>query len=181
VFQDASPYTRDAGETLAAYVEKISGAKPEIIEGNLRRLPERAIWVGYQPTLKTLFPKLDFDFPHPEEVLIAASENQMVIAGRDRWDPHHLEVEGIDEKIVGKQQEYGTVNAVYTFLQDQVGVRWLWPGELGEDIAERKTIAFEPFEYHYHPQIRGRGGAFHFSILSNKGYGRAHEWTRLVA
>ena len=179
VFQDAPSYTRDAAETLADYVEKISGAKPDIIEGNLQRLPKRAIWVGYQPALKTLFPKLDFDFQHPEEVLIAASENQMVIAGRDRWDPDHLEVEGIDEKIVGKQQEYGTVNAVYTFLQDHLGVRWLWPGQLGEDIPERGTIAFEPFEYRYHPQIRARGGAFNFSVLSNKGYGRAHDWTRL--
>ena len=27
--------------------------------------------------------------------------NFKVIAGRDRWDPKHLVVEGIDEKIVG--------------------------------------------------------------------------------
>jgi hypothetical protein len=101
-----------------------------------------------------------------------------VIAGRDRWDPEHLTVEGIDEKIVGRQQEYGTVNAVCTFLQDHLAVRWLWPGELGEDVPRRKRIVFEPFEYRYHPQIRARGGAFTFSALSNRGYGRAHQWTR---
>ena len=101
-----------------------------------------------------------------------------MIAGRDRWDPQHLVVEGIDEKITGNQQEYGTVNAVYTFLQDQLGVRWLWPGPLGEDVQRRDRIAFAPFIKRYHPQIRARGGAFNFSQLSNKGYGRSHQWAR---
>jgi hypothetical protein len=75
----------------------------------------------------------------------------LVLAGRDRWDPAHLEVEGINERIVGRQQEYGTVNAVYTFLQDHLGVRWLWPGELGEDIVRQDTIALAPLQVPYHP------------------------------
>lgn len=179
VFDGAPPYTGQAAEELAAYTEKISGARPKVIEGEPNPVPERGIWVGFQPKVAELFPKIDFTFKHPGEILIAANQNHLVIAGRDRWDPEHLDVEGIDERIVGKQQEYGTVNAVYTFLQDRLGVRWLWPGELGEDIICRKTIALTPSEYRYHPQIRARGGAFSFSVLSNKGYGRAHDWTRL--
>ena len=35
----------------------------------------------------------------------------------------------------GMQQEYGTANAVYSFLQEQLGVRWLWPGEEDVDPA----------------------------------------------
>jgi len=178
VFDGVPPYTRRAVDELAEYIEKISGAKPKVIEGQPDSIPERAIWVGFQPKVAELFPDVDFKFKHPEEILIAANANHLVIAGRDRWDPDHLEVEGIDEKIVGKQQEYGTVNAVYTFLQKHLGVRWLWPGELGEDVVEQKTIALEPFEYRYHPQIRGRGGVFAFSRLSNRGYGKAHRWTR---
>jgi hypothetical protein len=179
VFENAPPYIRQAADELAVYLEKISGAKPTVLIGEPDSLPKRGIWVGYQPILRTLFPAADFDFKHPEEILIAARGDHLVLAGRDRWDPDHLEVEGIDEKIVGRQSEYGTVNAVYTFLQDHLGVRWLWPGELGEDVPRRKRIALAPFEYRYHPQIRSRGGVFNFSSLSNKGYGRAHEWTRL--
>jgi hypothetical protein len=126
-----------------------------------------------------LFPKIDFDFKHPEETLIAASENHLVIAGRDRWDPARLDVEGGDGIIRGKQQEYGTANAVYSFLQDDLGVRWFWPGELGEDVPKRDRIAIAPTERRYHPQIRSRGGVFNYSRLGNKGYGRAHEWTKL--
>ena len=178
VFEDAPPYTRQAADELALYIEKISGAKPQIIEGEPDPIPKRAIWVGLQPQVAKLFPEVDFDLKHPEEILIAANDNHLVIAGRDRWDSKHLVVEGIDEKIIGKQMEYGTVNAVYTFLQEQLGVRWLWPGELGEDVPRRATISVAPLEYRYHPQIRARGGLFNFSALSNRGYGRAHDWTR---
>ncbi len=178
LFPDAPPKTREAAVELADYIEKICGARPELIDKSPEQPPDRAIWVGYQPALDSLFPKLDFKFQHPEEILLAATENHLVIAGRDRWDPNHLVVEGIDEKIEGRQQEYGTVNAIYTFLHDQLGVRWLWPGDLGKDVPKRERIAIEPFEFRYHPQIRARGGAFSFSTLSNKGYGRAHTWTR---
>lgn len=178
VFKDAPPYIRLAAEELADYFQKVSGARPDILIGEQNPLPDRAIWVGVQPQVKTLFPQTNFEFQHPEEILIVANEQHLLIAGRDRWNPDFLEVEGIDEKIVGKQLEYGTVNAVYTFLRDQLGIRWLWPGELGLDIPRHKTISVSPMEYRYHPQIRARGSLFNFSALSNKGYGRAHTWTR---
>ncbi|MBI5687339.1 MAG: DUF4838 domain-containing protein [Verrucomicrobia bacterium] len=180
VFKDAPPRTRDAAVTLADYIEKTGGARPQIVDGEPQPVPERAIWVGYQPALKTLFPKLDFDFKQPEEILVAANENHLVIAGRDRWDPRHLTVPSREGRPVPKQQEYGTANAVYTFLHDKLGVRWLWPGELGVDLNRRDTIRFAPFERRYHPPIRARGGVFHFSSqINTRGYGRAHEWARL--
>ena len=163
---------------LADYIEKISGQKPAVIEGEPSPLPDRAIWVGVQPAVKTLFPGTDFDFKQPEEIVIAANEKHVVIAGRDRWDPAMLNIESREGLIEGKQQEYGTVNAVYTFLQDKLGVRWFWPGELGEDVIQRDTIKIAtPFEHRHVPQIRSRGGAFHYSSLGNKGYGVSHEWT----
>jgi len=179
VYKDAPPRTRGAAVTLADYIEKTSGVRPEIIDGEPKPVPERAIWVGFQPALKTLFQNLDFDFKHPEEIVIATSYKHVVIAGRDRWDPQRLDVEGRKGKIASKQQEYGTVNAVYTFLQDKLDVRWLWPGESGEDILPRKTIRLAPFEHRYHPPIRSRAGVFAFCTLGNKGYGRSHDWTRL--
>ncbi|MEQ1851030.1 MAG: hypothetical protein ABMA01_05490, partial [Chthoniobacteraceae bacterium] len=62
VFKDAPPRTRDAAVTLAEYIEKISGVKPSVMDGEPQPLPERAIWIGVQPMVKTLFPKTDFDF-----------------------------------------------------------------------------------------------------------------------
>jgi len=177
VFKGAPPFTRRAADELAEYIEKISGAKPKVIEGEPKPIPPHAIWVGYQPVLEKLFPTLDFDFKHPEEILIAANENHLVIAGRDRWDPDHLVVKGRNFTIEGKQQEYGTANAVYTFLEDYLDVRWLWPGEIGEDILKRATIAFPPFVYRFHPPFRQRVTLFRLSALGD-GRGMSHDWTR---
>ena len=125
--------TSPPAHTIPRRIKKVCGSRPELIEKTPQEQPDLAIWIGYQPALDVLFPHADFDFQHPEEILIAANDKHLVIAGRDRWDPGHLVVEGIDGKIEGRQQEYGTVNAIYTFLQERLGVRWLWPGELGKE------------------------------------------------
>lgn len=143
VAADASPETRRAAACLVEYIKKMSGAQTPVIEALPDPVPSRAIWVGYQPVLNALFPKVKFDFQHPEEILIAANEKHLVIAGRDR-------------AVNGKQLEFGTANAVYTFLQKHLDVRWLWPGSLGEDVMQRKTLTLAPCEYRYHPQLRGR-------------------------
>lgn len=179
VFENAPPKIRLAVDELAAYMEKISGAKPTIIKGTPSTIPEHAIWIGVQPAVRKLFPGIDFKFVKPEEILIAANENHLVIAGRDKWNPDALQLQGKRSPINGRQIEYGTVNAVYTFLQDFLGVRWLWPGELGEDAPTMKTIAFDPFEFRYYPQLRARTGVFSYSRLGNEGfYGRSQNWSR---
>lgn len=175
----APPRTREAAQVLAGYLEKMSGKKPLVLLGVPSIMPEGAIWVGVQTEVRKLFPQTDFDFKHAEETLIVANEKHVVIAGRDRWDPARLDVVTREGTIKGKQQEYGTVNAVYSFLQDQLGVRWFWPGELGEDVPRQERIALKtPIEQRYHPQIRSRGGVFYNSSLTNiRGYGHSHEWT----
>jgi hypothetical protein len=178
IFEGAPPLIREAADELATYIEKICGARPKIIEGEPETMPKHAIWIGYQPVLKRLFPAIDFEFRQPEEILIAATERHVVIAGRDRWNEKHLKIRVRDKPVEGVQQEYGTVNAVYTFIQDYLGVRWLWPGELGEDVIRRERLVVAPLVFRYHPGIRARGGVFRFSSLGNRGYGRAHDWTR---
>ncbi|MFW6106640.1 MAG: DUF4838 domain-containing protein [bacterium] len=177
VCEDAPPKTREAAEELATYIEKISGARPELIEGEHDPIPEHAIWVGYQPVLDELFPELDFELDRQEEVLISANADHVVIAGRDRWDEDHLIVEGRDETIEGWQREYGTANAVYTFVQNQLDVRWIMPGEFGEDIIEEDTIALRPFTYRHHPPFLERANIFRFSALGDR-RGASHEWVR---
>jgi len=176
VFQGAPPRTRDAAVTLAEYIGKISGQKPVVLDGEPKPLPERAIWVGIQPMVKALLPHIDFEFQHPEETLIAASEKHLVIAGRDRWDPKHTEAKGRLAMKTGMQQEYGTANAVYTFLQDQLGVRWLWPGE--EDLVPRERIAIAPCNVRYHPQIRSRGGMLQKLSLGDSKEDAGELWAR---
>ena len=178
VLKDAPPRTREVADVLAGYIEKISGQKPPVMEGAPQTMPASAIWLGVQPEVRALFPKTDFDFKHPEEIVIAANDKHVVIAGRDRWDAARPDITTKEGVIKGVQQEYGTINAVYTFLQDQLGVRWLWPGELGEDVPKSERLVIStPLEYRHHPQLRARGSMFNYCRLGNKGYGRSHEWT----
>ncbi|MFN2351028.1 MAG: DUF4838 domain-containing protein [Kiritimatiellia bacterium] len=178
VAPDAAPFTIRAANELADYLEKICGTRPELMTGIPDPVPARAVWVGFHPYLTNLFPSLDFDFQHPEEILIAADENNLVIAGRDRWDPDNMVRQlSRGKTLEGVQEEYGTANAVYTFLQDYLDVRWLWPGASGEDVPSRPTIALKPFVYRYHPRIRGRAGVFRNSSLGGSG-GYSGVWAR---
>ncbi len=177
VSADAPPRTRNAAEVMAGYIEKISGKKPLVMLGASSPAPDSAIWVGAQPEVKALFPKVDFDFKHPEEIVIAANEKHVVIAGRDRWDPKHMEAKGRLSTKTGMQQEYGTANAVYTFIRDQLGVRWLWPGE--DDVLKQASISIASMEQHYHPQIRARAGLFTKLELGDHKEGPDMVWARV--
>lgn len=179
VADGVSPRTLIAVDELADYMEKMSGARPTILTGSPYPLPEKAIWVGYQPVLDSLFPDMSFEFDSPEELVIAATSDNLVIAGRDIWTEDGLVVQYRKIKMQGAQMEYGTINAVYTFLQDYLGVRWFWPGELGEDVPRKPRLAFEPFEFRYAPQVLARGGAFYFSEFGNRSpYGVSADWLR---
>ena len=177
VYADAPPRTRAAAVELADCIQKICGKRPAVIDGEPRPLPDRAVWVGVQPAVKSLFPHVDFEFRHPEETLIVVGDRHVVVAGRDRWDPAQSTAQTKNGTVVGKQFEYGTVNAVYCFLQDQLGVRWFWPGESGEDVVRSDRVVVAPMERRYHPQIRSRSGVLHYSALGSKGYGKSHDWT----
>lgn len=173
------PRTRDVVDELALYIEKTTGAKPDIIQGAPTPIPAHAIWVGYQPALITLFPKTDFDFKFPEEILLITNDNHIAILGKDVYDPANSTIESPRGTLQNIQVQYGTANAIYTFIQDILNVRWLWPGTAGEDIDARETLIIKPFEYRYHPQIRGRGGLLTYSDLSPKsGYGKSQDWVR---
>lgn len=186
--KDPTMYIKIAAKDLAEYIGKAGGAKPEIIEGAPNPVPAHAIWVGFQPKLKEVFPGTDFDFKHPEEILIKCDGKNLAIVGRDVWDAKINKISinaGKTDKersshlsgfvyanrdVEGFQYEYGTVNAVYSFLQDKLGVRWLWPGDDGEVVPKQGRIAFNPFEYSYYPKLRMRYGVFaNFAIYRQAG------------
>lgn len=138
-----SPEARRAVARMTRYIQRISGARLTVLEEAPDPPPAQAIWIGDHPVFPALVPELDLDFQEPEEILIAANDRHLVIAGRDR---------SVDGQII----EEGTANAVYEFIEQHLGVRQLWPGELGEDLPLRETIAFAPFSYRFHPPFRTR-------------------------
>lgn len=47
----------------------------------------------------------------------------------------------------------GSISAVYELLEDKLGVRWLWPGPLGEYIPNHKTISVDEWDREYRQQF----------------------------
>src|SRR5690606_23512664 len=56
----------------------------------------------------------------------------------------------------------GTANGVYTFLEKQLDVRWLFPGDLGRDVPSKSTFTLEPLDVTETPQ-------FNFRVLGVRG------------
>jgi hypothetical protein len=159
---NAAPHTRQAAHYLAECIEKIGGVRPAVLEKLPEPLPAQAVWVGYQPAMAALFPGVDFSFNHHEEILLTANANHVAITGRDRWDPQYPTMPTQRRfPIENKQQEYGNANAVYTFLQDVLGMRWLYPGKLGTDYPGPEALRILPFAKRQHPQFRARIGLFY--------------------
>lgn len=175
---DAPPRTREAAAELASAIAEISGAKVEIIEATPAQAPDRGVWIGMQSGLEELFPGRDLTLTEPEEIRIVSTGSYLLIMGRDRFDPEHLTVAGRSEVIEGKQWEYGTANAVYTFIRDTLGVRWLFPGALGADYPESASIEVPALDERYHPQFRLRMGIFSQYDLGRKSGGETREWAR---
>ena len=47
----------------------------------------------------------------------------------------------------------GTLYAVYDFLQDQLGCRWVWPGPTGEVVPRRQTVEVGELSVQETPQL----------------------------
>lgn len=159
LYKDAPPRTVEATKELINYIYKISGAKLQLIIGEPKVIPLKAIWVGFQPAVKPLFKNINFKLEQ-EEIIIAANKNHLVILGRDVWDSSVVNIKMLNTRVKNFQKECGTVNAIYTFLQDYLGVRWFMPNDIGEDYIQTRTIAFKPFVYRYSPPLKARAALF---------------------
>jgi hypothetical protein len=76
-----------------------------------------------------------------------------VIAGRDDpgpWD--------------SMRYSSGTLFAVYDFLENELGVRWYWPGELGTEIPKHDRVVLPVGRRSYTPAFR----TFRFRRYSNR-------------
>lgn len=172
---DVSPNTLNAAQELASYIEKISGAKPAILKGAPKPFPEKAVWVGVHEEFKTIFPGVKRDLSG-EEIVIVSNKQHLAIFGNDSDQLGFKDIIVQNRSIPNAQKSYGTVNAVYTFLQDNLGVRWFMPGELGEDFQVNKNIVVKNSEYRYSPQFTWRSGVF---LTSRPGWSKNDKHTDL--
>lgn len=105
VAKDAVPSERYAAEELQRYLEKISGVKLPIVD-DTAPAESREILLGDNTHLRKLRPKIDFTKLGSDGFVLRTQGNRLIIAG-------------------GKPR--GTLNGVYTLLEEKLGVRWFTP------------------------------------------------------
>lgn len=108
---------RESVNDLALYLEKMSGARPEIVIGEPPRDSKLIpIYVGQRAEKVFGPPRSKFDYKQGYRVVIS---------------PHGVGLTG--------ESDLATSYAVYELL-DRLGCRWYMPGELGEVVPAMKTI-----------------------------------------
>jgi hypothetical protein len=125
---NAPASVRTAATELQRYVELTTGAKLPLIAGDAPPAVP-VIALGDTPTARAAG-LVARDIP-TEGFRLLARDGNLLIAGFDTASGE-LTAEGGTSN--------GTLNGVYTFIEDYLDVRWLLPGPLGEDIPSRPTV-----------------------------------------
>jgi hypothetical protein len=130
---------RSAATELQRYLKRISGAEiPIQSAGKAPASP--CIFVGDSEPLKAL--KLRPAGLAKDAFAIKTAAGHLILLGGD---------------------DSATQFAVYTFLEKYLGVRWLWPGQLGEVVPRSRSVAVGAIDEIQQPDFkwrnRGPGGA----------------------
>lgn len=121
-----------AAEELAKYLSKSTGQQIQLYGENQLpgQLPPHLLVVG-----RCRFATdagIDCKSLENEEILLVARNGNVYLAGGDssptanpRWP---------------SEESFGTLFSVYEFLERFLGIRWYWPGELGEIVPSHPTV-----------------------------------------
>lgn len=86
-----------------------------------------------------------------ESFRLVTQEGNLFIVGKDSADGAHTSHGGTST---------GTRNGVSTFLEDYVGVRWLMPGEVGEDVPKQREVVIPELDRYEVPGFENRRIAY---------------------
>lgn len=117
-------------EELQYHLERASGARlPVRKESDPNAHFQNQIFLGN--LCSTAKDGINLSTLPPAGYVVCARGSRLYLAGRDT--PGKI---GNTDGLTW----CGTLWAVYDFLENELGVRWLWPGKLGEFIPSQKTI-----------------------------------------
>ena len=125
---------RYAAEELQYHLEKATGVKLAIIPEN--ELPRSTLpnhcFIGATEAAQTAGLR-DQPFEMDARRIKSTDNSFFLLGGDTKMKPEELYGMWIARAC-------GTLYAVYDFLEGELGVKWLWPGELGEIIPQRERV-----------------------------------------
>ncbi len=123
-----SRVVRYAAEELVHHLEKSCGARLEVrTESEAKLTAPPRIYIGASRAVREA--GIDVEKLAAEAFVLRIKDDEVFIVGKDGGgDP-------LDADTCA-----GTLWGVYEWLDRDVGVRWLWPGELGTYVPKFKTV-----------------------------------------
>lgn len=135
------PVETFAAEELAYHVAKASGAQLMAAnEPDIPAQPTGRVYIGNTQAAQAA--GLDGVTLQPEVFVLRTRGSALFIVGRDS-----------DGEALSPMTWAGTLFGVYELLDSVTGVRWLWPGELGEVIPRRATVTIPDLDKQVAPQL----------------------------
>ncbi|MDI1248727.1 MAG: DUF4838 domain-containing protein [Lacunisphaera sp.] len=126
IADDANAVSRYAAEEIVYHVRKATGATLPILTESAASAGPR-ICVGATRAARKA--NIAVDRLAPETAMIVTTGTALIIVGGDAaGDP------------LATDTFAGTLFGVYEWLERDVGVRWLWPGELGTYVPELRSL-----------------------------------------
>lgn len=149
--EPSSAAAKVGASELQYHIEKMSGVTLPIV--NADAVPDDGetvvILIGASALTQTL--GVDLSEVPAEGYIIRTFDRALVLAGDDAGG------EGKPaESVSDGDVRCGSLYAVYGFLQDQLGCRWVWPGPTGEHVPHRATITVDGLDITDGPVLERR-------------------------
>lgn len=133
-----------AAKELQHYLETTSGAKLPIVASDV---PPKVPFIALGDTAVARAAGIAVRDVPLEGFRLATRGGNLFVAGPDTGDGETTPQGGTST---------GTLNGVYSFIEEFLDVRWLLPGEMGEDVPRRDTVLIPPLERVQQPVFLNR-------------------------
>lgn len=157
-----------AANELVEYVGRIVGRKLEIVPlaNYSSKSPGLSFFVGDGPAAKILGEKLT---PwQTEEWLLRSAPRGLVLAGHD----------GAGDAWSASTPS-GTLLATYTLLDDHLGVKWFWPGKVGEHVPQQPDVKITALNLRQQPAFEIRSVSPGYTTYHTKDFKLAsRQWAK---
>lgn len=167
------PCVNYAAQELQYHIEQSTGIKLDIISESNWDKTSLAIVLG--DTLESFRAGVLTKKLPANGYIIRTSGNRLFIAGDDSAG----DVLGPYRVLHENYTHIGTLLGVYHLLKSNLGVKWLWPGKLGEVIPKRKSIVLDKINIVSSPKLihtRIRDGVY--TVANPKGWSSYDQYAR---
>ncbi|HWL54709.1 MAG TPA: DUF4838 domain-containing protein [Chthoniobacteraceae bacterium] len=139
-----TPVVKESAQTFSRLLARATGATlPVIAESQVKDAPEASVvQIHVGETQAARAEGLSVSNLPEESYRIVAREGRIFVLGRDR-----------NKEVIHSVDSKPTRWALNQLLEQYLGVRWLWPGELGTYVPRSEAFIVPPMDVTYQPDL----------------------------